>query len=343
MSLNSYSSGKPNLVVLLPDLSNYTDWEHMIISYMRAKECYHAVNPDDELEKEMADLRMKAAGENKERQAEVRLRILKANSEALAIILQWIDQAHRPKIRRCTKANEAWQLLRPMRNAMTADILTGKFHDLKIEDFSKATDAMNELQSILNEIYATSEDAEKEFSQPAAVRMAVSKLPLEPYRQFKYDCFKNMPKTFTELTLALTELEQWSSTSTGNKGTSSSAFWVDKTNRSDKTKGRNKPADERDTRGRRRCPKTNITCWTCGKMGHFHYECGNTQNKDDKRITSANGFLAKKEFASSSDEEEVRVREVYWCNDKKKDSRRKHAHCAFSTSLEAIQDCQFRF
>ena len=66
MSLNSYSSGKPNLVVLLPDLSNYTDWEHMIISYMRAKECYHAVNPDDELEKEMADLRMKAAGENKD-------------------------------------------------------------------------------------------------------------------------------------------------------------------------------------------------------------------------------------------------------------------------------------
>ena len=163
---------------------------------MRAKECYYAINPDDELEKEMADLRMKAAGENKERQAEVRLRSLKANSEALAIILQWIDQAHRPKIRRCTKANEAWELLRPMRIAMTADILTGKFHDLKIEDFSKATDAMNELQSILNEIYATSEDAEKEFSQPAAVRMAVSKLPLDPYRQFKYDCFKHFGLIF---------------------------------------------------------------------------------------------------------------------------------------------------
>ena len=60
----------------------------MIISYMRAKECYQAVDPDDALEKEMADLRMAAAGDDKQRQAEVRLRSLKANSEALAIILQ---------------------------------------------------------------------------------------------------------------------------------------------------------------------------------------------------------------------------------------------------------------
>ena len=100
-----------------------------------------------------------------------------------------------------------------MRNALTADILTAKFHDLKIEDFGKATEAMNELHSISNEIYATGEDAEQEFSQAAAVRMAVSKLPLEPYRQFKYDCFRpdGMPKTFTELILRLTEQEQWCS------------------------------------------------------------------------------------------------------------------------------------
>ena len=59
------------------------------------------------------------------------------------------------------KAEEACKLLRSMRNALTADILTGKFHDLKIEDFNKATNAMNELQDILNEIYATGPDAEK--------------------------------------------------------------------------------------------------------------------------------------------------------------------------------------
>ena len=161
----------------------------------------------------MKNLRVMVAGEDKRQVAEVNLRTLKANSVALDIITQWIDPAHRSKIRRCTKAQDAWQLLRPMRNALTADLLTAKFHDLKIEDFNKATDAMNELHSILDEIYATGEDAEKECSQPAAVRMAVSKLPLEPYRQFKYDCFKKdgMPKTFTELILRLTEQEQWSS------------------------------------------------------------------------------------------------------------------------------------
>ena len=270
MSLNSYPSGKANLVVLLPDLSNYTDWEHMIVSYMRARECYLAVNPEDDLEKQMMGLRVEAAGDDKQRLAEIKLKTLKANSEALAIITQWIDSSHRSKIRRCTKAEEAWKLLRPMRNALTADILTAKFHDLKIEDFDKATDAMNELHSILNEIYATGEDAEQEFSQAAAVRMAVSKLPLEPYRQFKYDCFRpdGMPKTFTELILRLTEQEQCCSMSTPSQNASSSAFWADKTvdKTVDKTTGRNQPAYEKNMGSRRRRPKSNITCWTCGVM-----------------------------------------------------------------------------
>lgn len=108
MRPNSNPSGEPNLVVLLPDM---------------------AVNPEDELEREMANLRVMVAGEDKRQVAEVNLRTLKANSVALAIITQWIDPAHRSKIRRCTKAQDAWQLLRPMRNALTADLLTAKFHD----------------------------------------------------------------------------------------------------------------------------------------------------------------------------------------------------------------------
>ena len=51
MSLISNPSGKANLVVLLPDLSNYTDWEHMIVSYMRARGCYLTVDPEGDLEK----------------------------------------------------------------------------------------------------------------------------------------------------------------------------------------------------------------------------------------------------------------------------------------------------
>ena len=74
MSLNSNPSGKANLVVLLPDLSNYTDWEHMIVSYMRARECYLAVDPEDDLEKQMTGLRLEAAGDDKQRLAEVKLK-----------------------------------------------------------------------------------------------------------------------------------------------------------------------------------------------------------------------------------------------------------------------------
>ena len=111
-------TSKPNLVTLLPDLSNYTDWEDMMICYMRASECYHTVNPEDEMEKEMAELREQAAQNDKKQIALNKVKALKANAEALSIIRQWIGVSHRPKIRRCVKASEAWELLRPMRNAL---------------------------------------------------------------------------------------------------------------------------------------------------------------------------------------------------------------------------------
>ena len=156
-----------------------------MICYMRAKGCYHMVNPEDATQKELLELRDQAADGDKKTIAINRMNDIRANAEALSIISQWIDVAHRSKIRRCSKAGEAWNLLKPIRNTLTADLLTVKLHDLKVEDFDKATDAMSALQVILNEIYATGESAEQDFPQAAAVRMAVSKLPLEPYRQFK--------------------------------------------------------------------------------------------------------------------------------------------------------------
>ena len=122
MSLKDATSRAANMVELLPDLSNYTDWEDMLICYMRAKECYQAINPDDELEKEMAALRVEAADDDKAKLAKIRLNDLKANAEALTIIRQRIHVSHRAKIRSCAKAKDAWELLRPMRNALTADI-----------------------------------------------------------------------------------------------------------------------------------------------------------------------------------------------------------------------------
>ena len=316
-------TSKPNLVTLLPDLSNYTDWEDMMTCYMRASECYLAVDPEDKIEQEYKKWRDQAAEGDTKQIALNKMKELKANSEALSIIRQWIDVSHRPKIRKCSQASEAWRLLRPMRNALTADVLTGKFHDLKVEDFDKATDAMNALQVILNEIYATSEEAEIEFPQAVAVRMAVSKLPTESYKQFKYDCFKEkgMPKTMTELILRLTELEQWSNMDSENQGESRSAFWINKTG--DKTGQHNSFRGGR-RRGR---PRSNITCWNCGKKGHFQYECDNTNKKDNKKGTFDIGLNAWNNSKSSDDD--GAIQEVYWCNPKKSRGT-KQAHFAFS-------------
>ena len=101
------ATSKANLVELRPDLSNYTDWEDMLTCYMRANECYHTVNPDDKVEKRMAELRQTAAGDDKQQLAKLELSRIKANAEALSIIRQWIHVSHRAKIRRCETAAEA--------------------------------------------------------------------------------------------------------------------------------------------------------------------------------------------------------------------------------------------
>ena len=67
MSLKTTS--KANLATLLPDLSNYTDWQDMITCYMRANECYQAVDPEDEMEKKMKALRVTIAGDDKKERA----------------------------------------------------------------------------------------------------------------------------------------------------------------------------------------------------------------------------------------------------------------------------------
>ena len=92
------SSTKPNLVTLLPDLSNYTDWEDMIVCYMRSKECYYTVNPEDPIEKEMLEMRDQLEHEDKKQMTLNKMKNIRANVEALTIIRQWIDAAHRPKI-----------------------------------------------------------------------------------------------------------------------------------------------------------------------------------------------------------------------------------------------------
>ena len=105
MSLKTTS--KANLATLRPDLSNYTDWQDMITCYMRANDCWYAVDSEDELEKEMKALRVTIANDNKQEIAKMQLKEMKANAEALTIIRQWIDPCHRPKIRRCNTASEA--------------------------------------------------------------------------------------------------------------------------------------------------------------------------------------------------------------------------------------------
>ena len=82
MSQINASSTKPNLVTLLPDLSNYTDWEDMIVCYMRSRECYHTVNPEDEIEKEMIDMRIFIAGDDKKQIALNKMKDFRANAEA---------------------------------------------------------------------------------------------------------------------------------------------------------------------------------------------------------------------------------------------------------------------
>ena len=330
MSYNGANPQKPNLVTLLPDLSNYTDWEDMMVCYMRARECYYAVNPDDEFEKELLELRKTAAEGDQKLAAVDRIKEIRANAEALSIIRQWRDASHRPKIRRCNKASDAWAMLRPMRNQMTADLLTGKFHDLKVEDFDKATTAMNALQEIMHEIYATGPEAEKEFPQTAAVRMAVSKLPLEPYKQFKYDCFKpdGMPKSMNELIMRLMEQEQWSTLGSGTQEESRSAFWTDKTN-----SGADRARSGSERLGRRRGrPRNNITCWTCGKKGHFHYECGN--NNRAGNTNTFNGGLSAVDAARDEDDDKP-AQEVYWRNPNRRKGP-KQAHFAFSASEVVI-------
>ena len=78
-----------------------------MICYMRAKGCYHMVNPDDAIEKELLGLRDQAPDGDKKIIATNRMNDIRANAEALSIISQWIDVAYRSKIRRCNKASEA--------------------------------------------------------------------------------------------------------------------------------------------------------------------------------------------------------------------------------------------
>ena len=100
MSLKTTS--KANLATLRPDLSNYTDWQDMIMSYMRANDCWYAVDPEDVLEKQMKALRLTIPDDNKLELAKMQLKEMKANAEALTIIRQWIDPCHRPRRRRRT-------------------------------------------------------------------------------------------------------------------------------------------------------------------------------------------------------------------------------------------------
>ena len=168
-----------------------------------------------------------------------------------------------------------------------------------------------------------SASAKQDFPE-TTVRMALSKLPLEPYQQFKYDCFRNngegMSKTMTALIMRFTEQEQWNGVDVTSESSSQSTFWVNKT-------GNSKQGCKRE--GRRGRHKNTITCWTCGKKGHFQYECKKDTN-NNKNKTSNSGFSARNHHSSSEDENEVQ--EVYWCNKSKKQSK-KHAHFAFSSSL----------
>ena len=74
-------TSKPNLVILLPDLSNYTDWEDMMTCYMRASECYLAVDPEDKIEPEYKKWRDQAAEGDTKQIALNKMKELKANSE----------------------------------------------------------------------------------------------------------------------------------------------------------------------------------------------------------------------------------------------------------------------
>ena len=61
----SATSVKSPVPPLKSDLSNYADWSDVIESYLRSRECWGAVNPDDEEVKQMADLLLVAAAEDK--------------------------------------------------------------------------------------------------------------------------------------------------------------------------------------------------------------------------------------------------------------------------------------
>ena len=128
-----------------------------------------------------------------------------------------------------------------------------------------------------------------------------------------------MPKTMTELLMKMTELKQWNGSNSTLEGNSHSALWVDKTGAAQEK------ANPRSG-GRRSRPKSTITCWNCGKKGHFQYECGNDKRK--MKGTSVNGSAARNALTSSDDSSGVQ--EVYWCNkDKKLYARRQDKHVCY--------------
>ena len=135
-----------------------------------------------------------------------------------------------------------------------------------------------------------------------------------------------MHKTMTELIMKMTELEQWNGSNSTLERNSHSALWVDKTGTTQRR------ANSRSGGGGRRSrPKNTITCWNCGKKGHFQYECGHDQRK--MKGTSVNGSAARNAVTNSDNDS--KVQEVYWCNKYKKlltERQANHAYFARHTS-----------
>ena len=180
MKANSAGSvmKSPVLQLLKSDLSNYADWADIIESHMRAKDCWGAVAPEDEEVKQMAALRLKAAGTDDTKIAKVGIAEIQARNDAVSILKMSISTELRTRVRRIKDAPTIWSTLTPMRSVLTVDMLIETFNKTCLEDYTSTMEGVITLQGILHEVHAA-ENGAVELPEKTAVRQAITKLPTE--------------------------------------------------------------------------------------------------------------------------------------------------------------------
>jgi len=181
MSLNSASSGHEDVSRIVGVLkkaepnetSNNYKWFNKMRTHLAGRGIAWVIEPTNSEYAEMKELEMQACGDDKAKQAGVKLRWLKAESQVKSMLMSTVDESYCLDIT-SLPAKEAWKALQPANQAnvllkMVTDVLRERLADHK-----SVGQFLTRVRTAMTQLFSDS-DAQATLSKKPSSCCAVSR------------------------------------------------------------------------------------------------------------------------------------------------------------------------